>query len=112
MIEKSRSKESKDTLKEKEQDAIQELVTLSTSSTSPTKLLQKLSPEVVPQKISTPGSSSSKVDKVIHYGDITLDEDIVIPKFDYATMTREQINMLQQALEKKKHSEILRKECR
>lgn len=40
---------------------------------------------------------------VIHYGDITLDEEIIIPKFDYDTMTIDQIRILQQALEKNKH---------
>ena len=58
------------------------------------------------------GSSSSKVEKVIHYGDITLDEEIVIPKYDYDTMTIEKISILQQALEKKKHQEILKREHR
>ena len=41
------------------------------------------------------GSSLSKVEKVIHYGDITLDEEIVIPKYDYDTMIIEKIGILQ-----------------
>ena len=59
-----------------------------------------------------PKSSSSKVENVIHYGDITLDEEIVIHKYDYETMKIEKINMVQQAIEKKKHQEILKKEHR
>ena len=63
-------------------------------------------------QISLLGFSSSKVEKVIHYGDITLDEEIVIPKYDYDTMTIEKIGILQQALEKKKHQEKLKREHR
>ena len=59
-----------------------------------------------------PSSSSSKVEKVIYYGDITLDEEILIPKFDYDTMTLDQIGILQQALERKKHQEMLRRKYR
>ena len=47
MIDQRRYEESKDTPKEKEQEAIQVLVTLPTSGT-PTKVLQKLSIEAVP----------------------------------------------------------------
>lgn len=111
VIDKSRSEESEDSLKVKEQEAIQALVTLPISGTSPTKVLQKLSMEAIPLQISAPGSSSSKFDKVTHYCDITLDEEIVIPKFDYDTMTIYQISILQQALEKK-HQEIIRREHR
>ena len=93
MIDKSRSEESKDTPKEKEQEAIKALVTLSTLDT-PTKILQKSSIKVVLLQISTPRSSSSNVDKVIHYADINLDEEIIIPKYDYDTMTIEEIGIL------------------
>ena len=79
---------SKDAPTKKEQEVIKELVTLPTSNT-PTNILQKSSIEVVPLQISVPGSSSSKVAKVIHYRDVTLDEEIVIPKYDYATITLE-----------------------
>ena len=111
MIDQRRSEESKDTSKEKEKETIQELLTLPTSGT-PTKVLEKLSIEVVPLQISTLGSSSSKVSKVIHYGDVILDEEIVIPKYDYATITLKQTGIIQQALEKKKNQEILKKEYR
>ena len=111
-LEKDKSKETELTPKPQELAVIQALVNLPKFGTSPTKILQKLSTKVVPLQISAPGSSSSKVDKVIHYGDITLDEEIVIPKYDYDTMTIEKIGILQQALEKKKHQEMLRKEYR
>ena len=64
----------------------------------------------MPLQISTPGSSSTKVASVLHYGDPTLDEEIVIPKYDYATITLEQINLMQEALERKKKQEIPRNE--
>ena len=66
---------------------------------TPTK---QLSTDVVPLKISAPGSSSTKVERVIHYGDPTLDEEIVIPSYDSRTMNLEQINEVQEALEKMK----------
>ena len=50
------------------------------------KMPQKPSTIAMPLEISAPGLSSTKVARVIHYGDPTLDEDIVIPKYDYATM--------------------------
>ena len=61
----------------------------------PTKTIQELSIVVVPLQISTLGSSASCVAKVIHYGDTFLDEEIVIPQFKFATMTLEDINMMQ-----------------
>ena len=58
--------------------------------------------EAIPLQISAPSWSSTKVARVLHYGDPTLDEQIVIPKYDYATMNIEQINEVLEALEKKK----------
>ena len=60
--------------------------------------------------MSKPGSSASKVAKVIHYGDNFLDEEIVIHQFNFATMTLEDINLMQATLEKEKQQDILRKE--
>ena len=40
-------------------------------------------------QISTLGSSSTKVAKVLHYGDLELDEEIVIPPYDSKTITIE-----------------------
>ena len=71
------------------------------SANTPTKSLQELSTIVVPLQISTLGLSQSKVAKVTHYVDTFLDEEIVIPHFDSTTMTLEDINLLQAALERK-----------
>ena len=43
---------------------------------------------------------------------MTLYEEIVIPKYEYDTMKIEKVGILQQALEKKKHQEILKREYR
>ena len=64
----------------------------------------------MPLQISAPSSSSTKVVRVLHYGDPTLDEEIVIPKYEYATMNLEQINIMQEALERKKKKEIIKNE--
>ena len=85
------------------------MVNLPTFGT-PTKFLQRLRIVAIPLQISTPGLGSSKVAKVIHYGDAFLDEEIVIPQFDYANMTLEDIGIMQEAMEKKKQQEILIKE--
>ena len=64
----------------------------------------------MPLQILAPGLSSTKVAMVLHYGDPTLDEEIIIQKYDYATITLEQINIMKETLERKKKKEILRKE--
>ena len=56
--------------------------------------------------------STSKVDEVIQYGDVSLDEEIFLPKYDYDTITIEHMGFLQQALARKKHQEMLRREHR
>ena len=56
--------------------------------------------------------SSTKVARVLHYGDPTLDEEIVILSYDSKTMNLVQINEVQEALEKKKKQEIFRNEYR
>ena len=73
----------------KEQVAIQALVALPAFGTPSTQTLQKSSTEAIPFQILVPGSISSKIEKVIHYGDITLDEEIIIPKFDWHNDNRE-----------------------
>ena len=88
VIDHGRYEESKDIPKENEQEAIQALVTLPTSRT-PTKVHQKLRTGDAPLQISAPSPRSSTVEKVTHYGDVTLDEEIVIPKYDYVTITLE-----------------------
>ena len=59
-----------------------------------------------------PIPSSSKVEEVITYGYVSLDEEIVLPKFDYATITIEWMGILQESLAKKKHQELLKREHR
>ena len=73
VIDQGRSDDDKDIPKEKEQEAIQTLVNFLTTGT-PTKVLQKLSTDVMPLQISTPSSSSKKVARVLHYGDPIIDE--------------------------------------
>ena len=87
---------------------MQTLVNLPSTNT-PTKSLLEPSTVVVPLQISTPDSTHSKVAKVFHYGDAFLDENIVIPHFDFATMILEDINVLQAAIERRKQQEIMRK---
>jgi hypothetical protein len=78
-------------------------------SGTPTETQQQPSFEV-PLQISRPSSSSTRVARVLHYGVPTLDEEIVIPRYDYTTMTIDQINEVQEALEKKKKQEVLKNE--
>ena len=80
---------------------MQALVNLPSADT-PTKSLQESSTIVVPLQMSTLGLSTSKVAKVTHYGNTFLDEEIVIPHFDFVTMTLEDINLMQATLERKK----------
>ncbi len=80
--------------------------------TPSTYTLQKSSTDARPFQFSVLNPSSSKVEEVITYQDVSLDEDILLPKFDYATMTIEKIGILQEALARKKHQELLRKEKR
>ena len=80
------------------------------STDNPSKSLPELSTATIPLQISTLASSHSKVAKAFHYGDAFLDEEIVIPHFDSATMTLKDINVLQVAIERRKQQEIMRQE--
>ena len=91
--------------KEKEQQVIQILANFPKIGT-PTETQQQPSSEV-PLQISRPSLSSTRVARILHYEDPTLDDEIVIPRYDYATMTIDQINEVQEALEKKKKQEVL-----
>ena len=64
---------------------MQTLVNLPTTRT-PTK---QLSIDEIPFKISALGSSSTKVARVLHYKDPTLDEEIFIPNYDSKKMNLE-----------------------
>ena len=54
--------------------------------------------------------SWSQVEEVTTYGDVSIDEEIVLPKFDLETITIEKMNILQDSLAKKKNQELLRME--
>ena len=64
----------------------------------------------MPLQISVPSSSSTRVARVLDYGDPTLDEEIFIPKYYYDNITLEKIILVQEELERKKKQEILRNE--
>ena len=61
-------------------------------------------------QVRTPGSSSTRVAKTIHYGILELDEEINIPYYDSSTLTEEKMNEIQSALEKRRRQEAMRKE--
>lgn len=64
----------------------------------------------MPLQMSAPGSSSTRVARILHYGDPKLDEEIVIPSYDSKTISLEQITIVQDALNRRKRQEILRNE--
>lgn len=99
-------KKKDETHKEKEQEAIQTLINFPTIGT-PIRTTQQPSTEAITLQFLAPGLSSTKVAWVLPYGDPNLDEEIVIPRYDYKTMNIDQINEVQEALEKKKKQEIL-----
>ena len=80
---------------------MQTLVNIPSAST-PTKSLPKSNTATIPLQISTPSLTHSKVAKVFHYGDAFLDENIVIPHFDFATMTLEDISVVKATIERRK----------
>ena len=65
-------------------------------------MLQKLSMDAMPLQMSAPRSSSTRVERMLHCGEPTLDEDILIPKYYYDNITLDKINLMQEALERKK----------
>ena len=98
--------------KPKEKIAIQTLVTLPKSTTSPSLALQTLSIEAAPLQSSRPSPNTFKGAEVASFVDVNLYEVIEFPKFDYANITIKQTGILQEALAKKKHEELLRHEHR
>ena len=60
-------------------------------------------------QVRTPGSSSTRVARTIHYGIPELGEEIQIPYYDSSTLTEEKMNEIQSALEKRRQ-EALRKD--
>ena len=60
-------------------------------------------------QVRTPGSSSTRVARTIHYGIPELDEEIKIPYYDSSTLTEEKMNEIQSALDRKRRQETIRK---
>ena len=88
---------------------IQTLVELPKIGT-PTKSLQEMSTDMLALQVRTPGSSSTRVSRTIHYGIPELDEEIDIPYYDSSTLTKENMNEIQSALDKRRRQEAMRKE--
>ena len=53
-------------------------------------------------QVRTPGFSSTRVARTIHYGIPELDEEIHVPYYDSSTLTKEKMNELQSALDKRR----------
>lgn len=77
---------------------------------TPTKYLQRLNTDLLALQVRTLGSSSTRVAKAIHYGIPKLDEEIQIPYYDSRTLTKEKMNEIQSALDKRRRQEAMRKE--
>ena len=60
-------------------------------------------------QVQTPSSSSTKVARILHYGIHDLDEEITIPYDESSTLTKEKINEIKGALDRRKRSEVMRK---
>ena len=88
--EKDRTKDLVLTTKQEEVIAIHTLVTLlDTTTPTPSQALHRPSTKAIPLQASRPSPSTSKVDQVTSYGDINLNEVIVLPKYDLTTITIE-----------------------
>ena len=88
---------------------IQTLIELPKTGT-PTKSLQQSSTNMLALQVRTPGLSSTRAGKTIHYGILELDEEIQIPYYDSSTLTEEKMNEIQSALDKRMRQEAMRKE--
>ena len=74
--------------------------------------LHRLSVEATPLQSSRPSPSTSKVDEVTSFGDVNLDEVILFPKVDLLKINVEHVRILQDALIKNKHRELLQRKLR
>lgn len=84
--EKDKLEETNLTPKLKELATIQALVTLPESGTPSSQTLQRPSIDATPLQFSVSSPSSSKAEEVITYGDVSLYEEIILPKFDLAAI--------------------------
>ena len=87
---------------------IQTLIELPKTSTH-TKSLQRPSTDMLALQVRTPGSSSTRVARTIHYGIPKLDEEIEIPYYDSSTLTEEKMNEIQSVLDKRRRQGAMRK---
>ena len=86
-----------------EQVEIQTLVTLPFTTPPPSRqTLQRLSTQDTPLHISRPSLRTPQSVEATSFKDVSLDEVIVLPMFDLITITLEEMNILQEALQKKK----------
>ena len=106
---KGKLEEEKEETRYEDQATIQTLVELPKIGT-PTQTLQKPSTNMISLQVQTPSLTSTKVAMILHYGDLELDEEIVIPSYESNTLTIEKINEIQGALDRRKRQEVLRKE--
>ena len=104
-----KQEEEKDETQEKKESAIQTLVEFPKIGT-PTKPLQQSSTDMLALQVRTLCLSSTRVAKTIHYGIPKLDEEIQIPYYDSSTLTKEKMNEIQSALDKRRRQEAMRKE--
>ena len=93
MIDQGKSEEEKEETKDEEQAAIQILIELPKTGT-PTQTLQKPSIDMISLQVQKIGLSSTKVTRILHYGDPKLDEEIFIPSYDSNTLTIEKITKM------------------
>jgi hypothetical protein len=77
-----------------------------TSGTSP----KYPSTNAMPLQMLAPSSNTSKVARMLYYGDPKIDEEIVIPSYELKSISIDQIIEMQDVLNRRKRQEILRKE--
>ncbi len=107
--EKEKQIEEKEETRDEEESTIQTLVELPKIGT-PTQTLQKSSIEMLALQVRTLGSSSTRVARTIHYGILELHEEIKIPYYESNNLTKEKINEIQCALDRRRRQEALRKD--
>ena len=61
-------------------------------------------------QITTPSSRSTRIAKTTHYGIPRLDREIKIPYYESNTLTKEKMNEIQSALDRRRRQEAMRKE--
>ena len=67
-----------------------------------TKYIQQPSTDMLALQVKTPALSSTRVAKTIHYGILELDKEIKIPYYYSSTLTKEKMNEIQSALDRRR----------